>query len=207
MAYSYLRAMGLNGDIGTLTVDLAAQTATASAGHTVESFKGNQLTVLSTKYPFCADGETNSDVSLRSGTTLVPFFQELSRFELVVKNGSAMQYNVIWGATTNIYTSTQLAQGINLAEDFVDNPFCDAFRKVDEAVAVKQKYETRQIKDIFHGSAGKVDMTKAVETTEAEHAPLAKAIADAMVPVRHTILIQPVTTANLKTSPDLVPVR
>src|SRR5262249_19177088 len=58
MAYGYLRAMGLDGDLGTLTVDLASQSATATTGHTVESFKNNTLTVTSTKYPFCASGET-----------------------------------------------------------------------------------------------------------------------------------------------------
>jgi len=193
MAYCFLRAMGLNGDIGTLTVDLAAQTATATPGHTVDSFKDNQLTVTSTKYPFCASGATNSIESVRSGATLVPFFQELSRFELVVKNGSATQYNIIWGNTTNTYTSVQLAQGVNLAQDFEDNPFCAAFNKVEEAVAAKEKFETRQIKDIFHGPVGKADMEGAVQTTEAERAPLAKAIADAMIPVQHTIVIQAVT--------------
>lgn len=207
MAYSFLRAMGLDCDIGTLTVDLGAQTATATAGHTVESFKDNQLTVFSTKYPFCASGATNSDTSIRSGATLVPFFAELSRFELVVKNASAMQYDIMWGNTTNRYTAAQLAQGVNLADDFVDNPFCDPFRKVDEAVAAKQAYETHQIQKIFHGPEGHANLAKAVERTEAERAPLAQAIADAMVPVRHMILIQPVTAANLKTSPDLLHAR
>jgi lysophospholipase L1-like esterase len=190
MAYAYLRAMGLDGDIGTLTVDLGAQTATASSGHTVESFKDNQLTVVSTKYPFCASGETNSDSSVRSGATLVPFFQELSRFQLVVKNTPAPQYNIVWGTTTNTYTSAQLAEGVNLAADFVDNPFCESFRRVDEAVAAKQAYETKQIKQVFHGQEAKLDMARAVATTEAERAPLAQAIAGAMVPVRHVILIQ-----------------
>jgi lysophospholipase L1-like esterase len=192
MAYSFLRAMGLSGDIGTLTVDLGAQTATATAGHTVESLKDNQLTVVSTKYPFCASGETNSDNSIRSAATLIPFFQNLSRFQLVVKNANAPRYNIIWGNTTNTYTSAQLAEGVNLAADFVDNPFCESFDRVDKAVAAKQAYETHQIKEVFHGDAAKTDMTKAVETTEAKRAPLAKAIADAMTPVRHTILIQAV---------------
>jgi len=49
-------------------------------------------------------------------------------------------------------------------------------------------------------------MAKAVESTEAERAPLAKAIADAMTPVRHTLLIQAVTAADLKVAPDLTPV-
>jgi hypothetical protein len=192
MAYGYLRAMGLDGDIGTVTVDLGAQTATATAGHTVESFKDNELTVTSTKYPFCAGGETNDYNSIRSGATLVPFFQDLSRFQLVVTNASGPQYNVIWGTATNMYTSAQLASGVNLAADFVTNPFCESFKRVDEAVAAKQAYETKQIKEIFHGPVGHANLAEAVETTEAERAPLAKAIMDAMTPVRHTILIQAV---------------
>ena len=205
MAYCFLRAMGLDGDLGTFTVDLGAQTATASAGHSVESFKDNQLTLVSTKYPFCASGETNTDNTIRSGATLVPFFQTLSRLQLVVKHASALQYFVIWGNTTNTYTSAQLATGVNLAADFVDNPFCDSFRRVDEAVKAKQEYETKQIKEVFHGQAGQADMAKAVETTEAERAPLAKAIADAMTPVRHTIVIQALTAADLPAAPDLTP--
>jgi hypothetical protein len=202
MAYAFLRALGLDGDIGTLTVDLGAQTATATAGHSVESFKDGQLTVTSTKYPFCAGGALDNDDSLRSGATLVPFFQELSRFDLVVKNASAKQYQVIWGATTNTYTAQQLADGINLAADFVDNPFCAAFHRVDDAVAAKQAYETKQIKEIFHGQAAEADMEKAVAASETERAPLAQAIADAMTPVTHTILIQEVTSANLPVAPE-----
>jgi lysophospholipase L1-like esterase len=190
MAYSFLRAMGLDGDIGTLTVDLGAQTATATPGHTVEGFKDNTLTVVSTKYPFCADGATNSDSSMRSGTTLVPFFQDLSRFQLVVKNAPAARYNITWGATTHSYTSAQLAAGVNLAADFVVNPFSEPFHKVDEAVAAKQAYETKQIKQRFHSLEAKLAMDKVVADTEAERAPLAKAVADAVTPVRYTIQIQ-----------------
>jgi len=192
MAYTYLRAMGLDGDLGTLTVDLGAQTATATAGHTVESFANNRLTVVSTKYPFCAGGETNRDDSIRSGTTLVPFFEELSRFRLVVSHAPAAQYQIIWGSTTNVYSSARLAAGINLAADFVDNPFCESFKRVDEAVAAKQAYETKQIKDVFHSNEARTDMAKAVNEAEAKRTPLAAAITASMTPVRHTLLIQPV---------------
>ncbi len=192
MAYSFLRAMGLDGDLGTFTVDLGAQTATATGGHAVESFANNTLSVVSTRYPFCAGGEINSDNSLRSGTTLVPFFEELSRFRLVVKNATAPQYQIIWGQTTNTYTTAQLASGVNLAADFVENPFCDAYKQVNDAVAAKQAYETKQIKQVFHSKEARADMDKAVADTEAERAPLAAAIASAMVPVRHSIVIRPV---------------
>ena len=196
MAYSFLLAMGLDGDIGTLTVDLGTQTATATSGHTVESFTNNQLTVVSTKYPFCVGGETNSDYSLRSGATLVPFFEELSRFKLIVRQAPAAQYQVVWGNTTNVYTSAQLASGVNLAADFVDNPFCEPFQKVDEAVKAKQVYETYQIKQVFHSKEEQTNMVAAVEKTEGERSPLAAAIAAAMVPVRHTISILPLAESN-----------
>jgi hypothetical protein len=137
----------------------------------------------------------------------VPFFQDLSRFNLVVKNASAMQYNIIWGGVTNTYTSQQLAAGVNLAADFVDNPFCDSFRKVDEAVAAKQAYETLQIQKVFHGEAARTNMTALVESTEAKRAPLAQAVADALTPVTHAIVIQAVTAANLPIAPDINPVK
>jgi lysophospholipase L1-like esterase len=204
MAYSFLRAMGLDGDLGTLTVDLDTKTATATAGHTIDSFTDNQLTITSSKYPFCAGGETNSDTSLRSAATLIPFFQDLSRFRLVAKQGKAMQYFVIWGNSTNLYTAQQLAAGVNLAADFVDNPFSEPFGKVDEAVAAKQAYETKQIKEVFHSQEAAADMEKAVAQTEAERAPLAQAVADAFKPVTHTIVIRPVTSGDLKVGPDFL---
>ena len=193
MAYAFLRSLGLDGDLGTVSVDLAANTATATSGHTIESFTNNEVTVTSTKYPFCADGDAASDKTIRSGATLVPFFQELSRFQLVVKNAPGTNYQVVWGTSTNTYTNTytatQLAGGVNLAQDFAVNPFSEPFRKMDAAVAAKEAYETTQIKKIFHGPEGKTNMVMAVEQTEAIRAPLAAAIASALVPVTHTIKI------------------
>ena len=187
MAYAFLHAMGLDGNLGVIQADLAANTATATGGHTVTGFANHEITVVSTRYPFCAEGDVASDQSIRSGTTLVPFFKDLSRLQLVVTHAPAAQYQVIWGATTNTYTAAQLAAGVNLAEDFVTNPFSEAYAKVDAAVAAKQAYETKQIKQIFHGPEGKADLNKAVADTEAARAPLAAAIAAALVPVTHTI--------------------
>jgi len=80
---------------------------------------------------------------------------------------------------------------VNLADDFATNPFSEAFVKVDNAVGAKQAYETRQIKDLFHGAEGRVDIDKTVALTEEVRAPLAKAIKEAFVPVTHTIKISP----------------
>ena len=190
MAYAFLKALGLDGDLGTFTVDLGSGTATATAGHTVDSFTKNTLTITSSRYPFCATGPLDKDDSIRSGMTLVPFNAGLNRLMLVVKGATAENYAVTWGDQTRDYSAAQLAAGVNLAEDFSVNPFSAAFAKVDAAVAEKQKYETRQIKELFHGPEGQADADATAALTEKARQPLADAIATAFVPVTHTISIQ-----------------
>jgi len=190
MAYSFLKAMGLDGDVGTITVDLAAQKAEGSAGHKIESTAEGEVTVMSSSYPYCATGDTNKDTSMRSGMEVVPFHQDLNRFRLVVKNATASNYKVTWGEQSKSYSPAELSAGVNLAADFDANPFSDAFKRVDDAVGAKQAYETTQIKKIFHGDEGKKDMEAAVKRTEAERAPLVEAIKTAFVPVKHVIKIQ-----------------
>ena len=190
MAYSFLRAMGLDGDIGTVTVDLAAQKADASMGHKVESVANGEVTLTSSRYPFCATADTNKVNGILRVMEVISFNQDLNRFRLVVKNATAANYKVTWGAETRGYSSAELSSGVNLAADFAVNPFSDAFKRVDDAVAAKQAYETTQIKKVFHGDEGKKDMEAAVKRTEAERAPLAEAIKTAFVPVKHTIKIQ-----------------
>jgi hypothetical protein len=171
-------------------VDLGANQATATSGHTVDNFSNGTVTVTSQRYPFCATGAPDQDKSIRSGMTLVPFNAELNRLKLVVKGGTAENYAVTWGKETRSYTAAQLATGVNLAEDFAVNPFSEAFYKVDAAVIAKQNYETRQIKELFHGPEGRADADATAALTEKARQPLADAIAKAFVPVTHTIKIE-----------------
>jgi hypothetical protein len=146
--------------------------------------------VTSSRYPYCVDDEpANRDSAVRSGMTLVPFAKDLNRLMLVATNAPAASYEVTWGQQSKTYTAEQLAAGVNLAEDFLVNPFSAAFKQVLTAVAAKQRYETKQVKEVFHGKEGKADFAKAVERTEAERAPLEAAIGAALVPVRHQIRI------------------
>ncbi len=193
MAWAFLRAMGLDGQIGTVSVDLESRTATASEGHTVDSFADGRLQLTSSCYPFCARGDLDDDQSTLSGTTLVPFQEDLNRFVLKATGNLSGRYRVQWGEASRVYSAADLADGVLLAADFPENPFCEAFDKVDAAVAAKQAYETTQVKSIFHGPQGQSDFEKAVTETEASREPLARAIADALVPVTHTIQITPVT--------------
>lgn len=190
MAYAFLKAMGLEGQIGTITLDLAEGKATVSEGHRLLAAEPGRIEVESSRYPFCATGPANDDSSIRSGMTLVPFNRELNRFLLVARNAPAGRYRVTWGETSKIYTAEELAQGVNLAADFETNPFSEAFARVDKAVEKKQAYETRQIKELFHGPEGRADPNMTAALTERVRAPLAAAISAAFVPVRHTLTIR-----------------
>jgi hypothetical protein len=190
MAYAFLHSFGLDGDIGTFTVDMRSKKAKVSAGHELVSFADGKITIVSHRYPFCiGDGDPAKDDNVRAGTMLVPFNQELNRFMLVVKHAKGKTYKVTWGDQTRTFSADELGKGINLAKEFPSNPFSDAFKKVDAAVAAKQDYETKQVKSVFHGAEGKADMDAAVARTEKEREPLVTAIHAAFVPVTHIITI------------------
>jgi lysophospholipase L1-like esterase len=204
MAYAFLKAMGLNGDIGTFTVNLTKNKIKVSAGNEVVSAANGVFVIKSSRYPFCAcepaalraagypvseSDDVTSDNSIRSGMSLVPFNQELNRLILVAKNGIAENYKVTWGDQSRTFSAAQLAAGINLAVEFPENPFSEAFARVDAAVAIKQAFETEQIKKIFRSPAAKADMESVAATSEQTRQPLADAIKTAFVPVTHTITI------------------
>ena len=58
-------------------------------------------------------------------------------------------------------------------------------------MAEEQKHETRQIKELFHGPEGKADLESTAALTEKARAPLTRHIAEAFVPVKHSIRIEP----------------
>jgi hypothetical protein len=209
MAYAFLKSFGLDGEIGEFTVDFKRGKMSASRGHEVLKSGNGEFTIRSTRYPFCAcvggaggspaikpnfpacDSEVGRETaSIRAALALIPFEQDLNRFRLLAKNGNAPLYRVTWGRESKTFTARQLRDGINLAAEFRDNPFGEAFARVDAAVAAKQAYETKQIKQIFHGAEGKADMEAAVAKTEREREPLAAAIQAAFLPVTHTIKIE-----------------
>lgn len=191
MAYAFLKAFGLDGEIARIEVDLTSGRATASKGHSVIGAGNGEIRLKSSRYPFCATGDLSKDNSIRSAMTLVPFNHDLNRFMLVAKNASAGRYKVTWGDTSKSYSAVQLAAGVNLADDFVENPFSKPFAQVDGAVAAKQEYETRQIKVQFHGPEANVDMAAVEKFTERFRKPLVAAVHAAFVPVTHTLQIVP----------------
>jgi lysophospholipase L1-like esterase len=212
MAYAYLKALGLNGDLGTFTVDLKRNKIKVSKGHQVVSTGSGEYTIESHLYPFCPcepegraaktypvcgrDG-LDSDNSISSGMTLVPFNQELNRLTLVVKNATAAQCQVAWGGESKSFPADQLAKGINLAAEFPANPFSEAFAKVDAAVAAKQAFETGEVKKLFrqtgasHPSMAQITAhtDEVAGAAEKQHDALVAAVQAAFVPVTHALKI------------------
>ncbi len=206
MAYEFLKAFGLKGEIGVLLVDLKKNRMRTSAGHELLSSAGGRFEIRSSRYPFCpcleegvaaagypvcGKDDPTKDDSIRSAMTLVPFNQDLNRLRLVVRNGMAASYVVAWGDHQRTFTTEELARGINLAAEFPCNPFCQAFAQVDAAVAAKQAYETKQIKAAFRSPEARANRDAVASRTEQERQPLAEAIKAAFVPVVHSLTIRP----------------
>lgn len=212
MAYAFLTAMGLPGNIGSFTIDLKRNSIKVSEGHKVVSGQPGAFTIESSRYPFCPcepaglaassypvcgqDSVTTND-SIRSGMTLVPFNQRLNRLMLFVKHASAPSYRVSWGNESATFTGEQLEAGINLAAEFPENPFSAAFAKVDSAIADKQAFETKEIKEMFHGNGNPsgaaltAQSDRVVGKAEEERAALVAAVQAAFVPVRYMVKVEP----------------
>jgi hypothetical protein len=105
---------------------------------------------------------------------------------------------VTWGNQSKDFDGQQLAKGINLAAEFLDNPFGEPFRKVHEAVQRQQNHETPMIKTWVHGLPQfKKDLPEDAECFDriidhlgTKDKALSESAAAAIVPVKHTIKIE-----------------
>lgn len=199
MAYTFLKALGCQGDIGTLTLDMASGQGQATDGHRIVSASKDKLEVESTRYPFCFSGSDPSKVeSMRGVLEFLPFNQDLNRFVLVVKNAPAGKVKVTWGDKSKEFDAAELAKGINLAAEFLDNPFSEPFAKLGKTIATQQRYETTAVKEMLHNLP---DWKKTTADADAEFGSLEKGLiqtdgalrkasASAVKPVRHSIQVE-----------------
>lgn len=201
MAYAFLKALGVDGHIGTITVDLAKGSAEATQGHKVLSAANGAVEVESACYPFCFYGDPKSPDATRGVIEFFPFNEELNRFLLIAKGGEAnARYKVTWGNTSKEFSGAELEKGINLAAQFLDNPFSEPFRKVEQVIRGKQNFETHLTKEAL------LNLSRVAKTLP-EEAPalegiagklrardkaLAEEVSAAVVPVKHTVRIEPV---------------
>lgn len=194
MAYAFLKAMGLDGDLGWIEWDAASGSAKAGGGHEAISSEGGRIRIRSARLPFSpGPGDEKNDDSIAAGLALVPFHEELNRLTLRVPAPEAAAYDVVWGAATKRFPADRLREGVNLAAEFGEHPLLPAFRKVWDAAAAKQDYETRQIKSLVHGPEGQVDLEATFALTGKVHDRLSAELKASLSPVEHTIEIRPAT--------------
>lgn len=205
MAYAFLKALGCDGDIGTITLDLDANNGEATEGHKIvtngqfgSGKKATSVELESTRYPFCFFGDPASPSSTRGVLEFLPFNAELNRLTLVVKGATGEKVKVTWGDHSKEFSAEELAKGVNLAAEFPDNPFCEAFQTVEKAIRTQQEFETPMVKELIHGLPRYEQLLPDdKEITERLAADLAKkdeelreAAAAALKPVRHTIKVE-----------------
>lgn len=202
MAYAFLRALGCDGNLGEIVVDLRDR-STASGGHKVVNSSVGKAEIESTRYPFCLDGDAKSPSGTRSITAYFPFNQELNRLTLKVKNLGENRAQLKWGDETKEFTREQLEAGINLAAEFSSTPFDAQFRKVLDAVAAKQNFETSMIKGMVtqfrqfaEASRNDPELAAAFAAVSrrlmARHQELDAAVRAQIKPVTHAIEVTPV---------------
>lgn len=200
MAYAFLKGMGLDGQIGSITVDLKGKAA-SSEGHKIVGEETGKVELESSRYPFCFIGDEKSSGGTKSILPFVPFNADLNRLTLVVKNLDGASAKVTWGAASKSFSREELQKGINLAAEFPDNnPFVDSFRKVEGLIGAKQSFETGMIKSMITTFPRLVDSMGKDKAVEASIEGLRKqlfetqekmeaSVRNAARPVKHTISV------------------
>lgn len=193
MAAAFLKGLGLDGNIGDITIDLKGASA-GSEGHAVTGSNG-VAEITSTKWPFFLEPE------MRKITAFCKFNEELNRYTLRVKNLDSARAKVTWGTEAKEFKKEQLATGINLAVEFDNSPLDAPFIALVIAVNNKQAYETPMIKGMVtnfrnFANEAKDDPEFAAALTTLKQKMMAKqekldAEAHAkLVPVKHTITVE-----------------
>ncbi|MBI3920891.1 MAG: SGNH/GDSL hydrolase family protein [Armatimonadetes bacterium] len=199
MAYAFLKALGCDGNIGEITVDMKGG-ATATEGHKVLSASLGKVELESTRYPFCFDPDPKASGSTRSILPFLPFNQDLNRLVLKVKNLEAPKAKVTWGDESKEFARDQLEAGINLASEFTKTPFDSQFKKVLQVVGAKQAFETGMIKSMVthfrwlnQEFTNDPDMLESVRSVRqkltSRHDKWNEDVHAAVVPVKHTVTI------------------
>lgn len=193
IATAYLEALGLNGNLGEITVDLEKGSASSKEGQRITKYNNGMISLRSFRIPFSFEaGDISKDNTIAAGVSLSGFQHKLNRLTLTVVGIKSSKVKVTWGAATMEFTAAQALKGINLAAEFPQNPTAPAFAKIWQAVADKQAYETTQIQTLFRSKEAKADMESVVNSSEAEHAHLAAILKALVKPVDSTLKIEEV---------------
>jgi hypothetical protein len=214
MAYAVLKALGFDGQIGTITYDAATGQAEATEGHRIVSAQPGQVVVESHRYPFCffngtkdagpadappqarfAGNWNHGDAAI---LPFVPFNEELNRYTLIVRNLKSPRAKITWGDESREFTAVELANGVNLAAKFLTNPFVATFANVDPMVIDKQTFDSQFITHYLYGEPALLksmpEQAASLQMIDTGYlsvqAEMSEKCQQAVKPVTHTIKIE-----------------
>ena len=164
--------------------------------------KDDEICLESTRYPFCfVHGNDYSSGHEDSILPFLPFNQDLNRYILVVNNLKTPKAKVVWGSESREFSAADLKKGINLAAEFLKNPFVPSFTAVNEAVVRKCKYN-QMVNMTYLGENSQnwrkqfPDQSAAFDAIEANFRIVNNAMlekcAQLVKPVVHAIKIEPI---------------
>jgi hypothetical protein len=198
MAWAFLKALGADGTIGTITVDLTANSATGTPGQKIVSVQNGTVSVESTRYPFCFMGDPKDPNASSGIIDYFPFNQDLNRYLLVVKGLTAPKTRVTWGQESREFSSADLARGVNLAAAFAGHtPFDNVFNHIVDVLWQQQLKQYIWNDSVMAHLAGLKQMAPGapfdqlmagIHAQDEKNGAMAKAL---MVPIDHTIKIEP----------------
>jgi lysophospholipase L1-like esterase len=207
MAFAFLKEMGFSGDVGTITLDLAKNIASATGAHQITA-KDECYEIVSSRWIFCFTGNPANprDESTLAMMPFVPFNKTLNRFTLKVAGLTAPEAEVQWGAEKLRFTQAELAQGINLAEKFAGKtPFQAGWKKLDEALDIKQSFEGMMIKQIIFAMNNvtkrylpddtelKNEFASLLEKLKERHRNFSITLSDIVTPITHELRVSEIT--------------
>lgn len=212
MAYAFLKALGVSGQIGTISLSMRDGRASTTHGHKVLSAARGRLELESTRYPYCftdklryppsAPSKSGDPLGAATMLPFIPFNQDLNRLVLKVDGLAWKKAKVTWGRKSKVFSKGDLEAGVNLAAEFAEgNPFTDAFTKVQLAVALKQEFETLLVKSwltkapsldklLSGDTAGHDTLDRTSGKLIATWESLRESAVAGVVPVKHTIMIE-----------------
>jgi hypothetical protein len=145
VATAFIKALGCDGNIGTLTVDFAGGKAEGTPGQKIVSFQDNTLKVESARAGFWYPGHGvgGSDTPPWPDLGYLNFTEDLNRYMLIVKNTPTAQTKVYWGDDNHDFSAEELAKGVDLNVAFTGfgNPFSGPTGGVDNGVRGQNEVE------------------------------------------------------------------
>lgn len=201
ISYAFLKAMGFDGQIAQIDIDFNGQAA-CSDGHKILSSGQGVVEIESSRYPFCFSGDEKDPAGNVSVLPFVAFQQDLNRFELKVRNLPAAKAEVVWGEQKKVFSKAELENGINLAAEFINNPFSAPFSQLLADIAKKQMFENWMIRNFFHNFKmympevdNNIKLKETLDYMRAEsrrhQSALDAKIRESLEPVIHRITVNP----------------